>query len=195
MFKRISVLFLLFALCITFVACGEHSVSTVRDKNTGKDVLIYQNNRYYLSDKFNGSRIEKSQRKLLDGGEYDFGFYYSYTYDKPMYLVSVTDDEMCYVREDYSFSTDTFNIIGSDVVFVFNESVFESNTVKVDYANLDKNAKEVLLYSKQCPYLIVKSYIFRQDSLWYIYINGSGDKAQELTPEFSNVLFEKGLLY
>ncbi len=195
MYKRVITLFILLALCFTFVACSDYPVSTAKDKDTGENLLIYQNNRYYLSDSFDGASIEKSDRKLLDGGEYDFGYYYSYTYNKPMYIVSVTDKEECYVREDYSFSTDTFNIIGSEVVFVFNEAVFVSNTVKVEPQDIENTAKEVLLYSKSCPFVVVKSYVFRKDSLWYIYISGSGDKAQELTPEFSNVLFEKGLLY
>lgn len=195
MLKRLIALLLLMVFCFVFAGCGEDSISMVKDKTTGEDVLVYQDNRYYLSDEFDGDSIDKSSRKLIDGGEYDFGFYYSYTDDKPMYLVSVTNDEICYIREDYSFSTDTFNIIGSDVVFVYNESVYESNTITVDTSDIENVGKEILLYSKACPYLIVKSYIFRQNSLWYIYINGSGDKAQEITPEFSDVLFQKGLLY
>ena len=194
--KRILCLILLAVMCFSFTACGsDHSVKVSKDKKTGEQVLIYNDKTYYPADIIGGTVLDRADRKLLDGGDYDFGFYYSYTYTEPMYLISVTNAEEGYVREDYSYKTDTFNVVDTDLNFVMEEVLVPNGTIKLDETKITDTTVCVQLLSKNCPYMYLEAYIYRQNGGWYMHIDGSENTSQELTPDFANTLFYKGIIH
>ena len=106
-----------------------------------------------------------------------FGFwfldvYYSNTSDDPMFIYAPRLQEL-YVREDYSYETDTFVVDGTDQSFVFSDMLTPVDDAKHEYLHhyvLSRDCIELPLYSETCSRLRIALELVCVDNEWYAHI-------------------------
>ena len=125
-----------------------------------------------------------------------FTYYYSYTDDNPVFIYEVAYREL-YIREDYSYETDTFVIDGTDQSFVFSDMLTlldgsDYDDVRPFWRSPD--ATGVIIRSRSCPRLCTQLYFFCIKGTWIAYSGYCSYPIFEVSDEFIKILSDNGII-
>ena len=119
--------------------------------------------------------------------------YYSYSYDNPVFIYEIRLDRL-YLREDYSYETDTFVIEGTDQSFVFSDMLALSHTKCTCSLGNHYNSTIITLYSKAYPRLRMELRVFCENDTWFAHTTFYASPVFEVSEEFIKILSDNGII-
>lgn len=111
--------------------------------------------------------------------------YYSDTVDKPLYIYRGSSVRELFLREDYDFLCDEFNVLGTDFFFIFEDSLIDTQY----YPNKNSNDQTIItLISKTHENIKLEVSILQENGNYYA-IPPQG-KHFQVSGDFLNFLIE-----